>query len=272
MDIGLILSFLATISIIIFYRHINNILSLSIEKIKKLITKHKNINSNIQNIELHELEVNKKIINQIKKVFKKIKDIISVSFAAQVLIFPVSILLFNKVSLTFLLSNISVSFIIGIIIILGFIVILCPFKILFNILNFLLEVLKSIANTFSKLEPSKIIVVTPKWWQIAIYYIGILGVTYLLLLTKKENKRRIEKKILTYVDNFKCYILSKKKTILIAITIVVILSQIINFIPKDLRIHFIDVGQGDSCLVITPSDKTILIDGGGNKDTEFDVR
>ena len=36
-----------------------------------------------------------------------------------------------------------------------------------------------------------------------------------------------------------------------------------------MKIFFIDVGQGDSCLIITPKNKTILIDGGG--DAEYDV-
>ena len=37
---------------------------------------------------------------------------------------------------------------------------------------------------------------------------------------------------------------------------------IISKIPHDLEIYFIDVGQGDSTLIVTPNDKTILIDGG----------
>ena len=35
--------------------------------------------------------------------------------------------------------------------------------------------------------------------------------------------------------------------------------------PKDLRIYFIDVGQGDSTLIITKQNKKILIDGGGSE-------
>lgn len=36
------------------------------------------------------------------------------------------------------------------------------------------------------------------------------------------------------------------------------------YIPMNLKIHFIDVGQGDSCLIITPNNKKLLIDGGGS--------
>lgn len=46
---------------------------------------------------------------------------------------------------------------------------------------------------------------------------------------------------------------------------------IFNILPKDLKIYFIDVGQGDSTLIVTPRNKTILIDGGGSTSSEFDV-
>ena len=43
-------------------------------------------------------------------------------------------------------------------------------------------------------------------------------------------------------------------------------------IPQNLKIYFIDVGQGDSTLVVTPKNKTILIDGGGSREKEsFDI-
>lgn len=38
-----------------------------------------------------------------------------------------------------------------------------------------------------------------------------------------------------------------------------------------MKIYFIDVGQGDSCLIVTPHNKTILIDGGGSINSDYDV-
>ena len=39
-----------------------------------------------------------------------------------------------------------------------------------------------------------------------------------------------------------------------------------------MRIYFIDVGQGDSSLICTPTGKNILIDGGGSRTPEkYDV-
>ena len=51
---------------------------------------------------------------------------------------------------------------------------------------------------------------------------------------------------------------------------IIFLSGICQFQQK-LKIHFLDVGQGDSCFIITPNHKTILIDGGGSTSNSFDV-
>jgi len=240
MNVGLILSFVATIGIIMFYEKLNNFYVLPKEEKSRL-----------------------------KKFLCKIKEIVSVSIAAQILILPLSILFFNKISLTFLFSNIAVSFFIGIIIILGFVSIIFRFEILFCILNFLLETLKEVANYFAGISISKITVITPSLIFIILYYILIIGLIYMWTLRKKEVKRAFEKKILTYVDNFKCRIFKHKNKIIAGTLSLVIIFQVCNSVPKELRIYFIDVGQGDSTLIITPMNKTILIDGGG--DERFDV-
>lgn len=43
------------------------------------------------------------------------------------------------------------------------------------------------------------------------------------------------------------------------------------FAPNHTRVTFIDVGQGDSCLIELSSKKRILIDGGGTYDNRFDI-
>lgn len=53
--------------------------------------------------------------------------------------------------------------------------------------------------------------------------------------------------------------------------IVIFIFQTIKIVPNNLHIYFIDVGQGDSSLIITPMHKTILIDGGGSSFDSNDV-
>lgn len=242
MDIGLILSFSATCSIITFYKVIYSLIS---------------INNNQETT---------------NKIIVKIKEIVSVSLSAQIVVFPLSILFFNKISLTFLFSNILISIFIGTIIILGFMSVLIPIDILFKMLEILLNILLKIANMFSKVPISHINVVTQNLSTILIYYILVFAITYIFLISKKQVKRKIEKKILTNVDKFKSLIFKHKKMLITAFIIILVLIQTIKLVPHDLRIHFIDVGQGDACLIVSPFNKTILIDGGGSKNNEeFDV-
>ena len=62
---------------------------------------------------------------------------------------------------------------------------------------------------------------------------------------------------------------AKKYKILVLILIILILCSIFQRIPKKLKIYFIDVGQGDSCLIITPRNKSIFIDGGGSENYDI---
>ena len=62
--------------------------------------------------------------------------------------------------------------------------------------------------------------------------------------------------------------IKKVKTLIIIICVVII---VISFIPRNLKIYFIDVGQGDSTLIVTPHNKTILIDGGGSENSDYDI-
>ena len=47
--------------------------------------------------------------------------------------------------------------------------------------------------------------------------------------------------------------------------------SVLKIAPKSLKIYFIDVGQGDGTLIVTPLNNKILIDGGGSEYGSFDV-
>lgn len=74
------------------------------------------------------------------------------------------------------------------------------------------------------------------------------------------------------MDKLQCWIF-QRKTKVVAIVCVFILSfAFVKNLPSNLEIDFIDVGQGDCTLIITPSHKNILIDGGGSSNLEeYDV-
>ena len=55
---------------------------------------------------------------------------------------------------------------------------------------------------------------------------------------------------------------------MLIICIISVMLSVIKHIPKDLKVYFIDVSQGDSTLIITPRNKKILIDGGGNREED----
>ena len=65
---------------------------------------------------------------------------------------------------------------------------------------------------------------------------------------------------------------SKIKSITAVILIFILIFTIYNISDKKtLKIYFVDVGQGDCCLIVTPNNKKVLIDGGGEKSDSYDI-
>ena len=230
LDIGLQLSYGGTIGIVLIY-----------PILKKYKKKKEDESSKI-----------KKIIYKIKE---KILDTILITLSANLVIFPIVLFHYNTMSFTFIISNLLISPIIGIIIILGFLTVFVSYiispisKIMFFILQIFLKLLAQIAHFCAELPLSKVYFPKPKIYLIAIYYLFLI---YIILLKNKITEvKRINRKLIS-----------------IFIIIVIILNLILNFIPKTFTISFIDVGQGDSMLISTPKGKNILIDGGGSKDEE----
>lgn len=202
------------------------------------------------------------------KIKQKIAEALSVTFSAQLMIMPITILNFNTISLTFFISNILASPLLGIIIIFGFISIfissiLNPIsKILFLILHIFLELLILVSKVTEKIPGSSILVKTPNILFAIVYYILILFFNYFFVI-KQNPTRRFHKKIIKIITikNIK----NTVKVIVVVFLIMLLLTRIVRIINPTFKIYFIDVGQGDSTLIVTPKNKKILIDGGEGK-------
>lgn len=192
---------------------------------------------------IQEKKSNSKVINYIKQMAL-------VSIYANIIIIPIMMYHFNTVSFTFIISNIMASPILGIIVITGFLFIIASItvkpltRLIAIFIKPILSILIKISQICSKLPFSNILVVTPYMFNVISYYAIILY----CIKSKKNNKCKI---------------------IICLLIVLILINFIIYIFPQKLRIFFIDVGQGDSTLIITPDKKTVLIDGGGND--SFDV-
>ena len=273
-SIGFQLSYLGTIGIILF---------------------SKNIKQYLDNIKYIKNNIQIKKSQRISKIVENLKDLLSVTLSAQIMIFPIMIYHFNIIGIYFVITNILVSIIIAPLMFLSIIFIFTTFissyisQHLSIFLSLGIKGLIQIAN-LSKLPFSKIYVSTPSILKIIIYYIVIFLINqiYMLYTSKYMNNTKIRVKNLIALIKYKLYE-KKKKTLefyknvfkeknikqlilrIYKIIVLIIFFAVVYQIPKDLEIYFLDVGQGDSCFIVTPNKKTILIDGGGSRTDTFNV-
>lgn len=162
---------------------------------------------------------------------------IALTISANIFIIPIMIYNFHTISGSFIISNICASWLLGIIIILEFISLCIPIKLLYMILDLLIMMLRKIAEICANIPFAQMYV--PRY---AIFFVIVI---YILIFCRK----------------LKC-----KKYVYSFLTIGVSILLIVNFtdVYQDrMRINFIDVGQGDSCL-IRYKGTNIMIDSGGS--------
>ena len=185
-------------------------------------------------------------LNRIKEL--KINSALAVTLGANIIIMPIMMYQFSTISLTFVISNLLAGSLLGAIMILGFVSIILNIKPLYFVLNLLVSLFSKIADICSKLPLSLIYIKTPSLIQIFLIYLIIF--LFYLIFTGRLNLFRIKQIIISFL----------------------IIIFILNYrIPNNnLIIHFIDVGQGDSCLMLHKG-YVIMIDGGGSTDSKYDI-
>jgi len=205
--------------------------------------------------------------NNIKNIFV---ESLKISFSVNLMIFPIILYSYNTISFTFFISNFFSSFIVGPIIIFGYISTIIQIfdsilknlfviNIIYDIFvkglifieNILVLILFKVARVVASISFSKIYISKIPIFMFIIYYV---------LLFSKIFKLKI---IFDFIKKF----LDK---IIIIIIFFIMFFIIYKVIPKSyIQIDFLDVGQGDCTFIKTTHNKYILIDGGNNKEYDY---
>lgn len=259
-NVGLQLSFAGTLGIIIFQK-----------KFQKWI------NDFLDKINRRAIRKNKRFIKFIVKILNSklgqfVLDFIIVTISATLFVSPIVLISFNKINISSLIISILIGGLIGPIVILGIVFVIIKIDLVEIILTFFLKILVWIAEFGSNMPLNQIYFITPNILQIIIYYIFILTINIILNIKLQKNPNMFQIRIKNIISFVKYKIKLNKRKFISILLIVSVLYSFILIIPQNLKIHFVDVGQGDCSLIVTPKNKTILVDGGGSEKEGYNIR
>lgn len=231
LNIGLQLSYSAIIGIVVFEKILNKSIKTSLERLNNRAIR-KNKKKTIFFLKL----LNSKIVTTVLDSFL-------VTLSCIITITPIILYHFNTLTLLSIFLNIFASFVIGPIIIFGLICLILNFEILELLLSLCLKILIFISQLGSKISINKFYLGTPNILEISIYYfIVFLGATILKIKSEQNpNMFYIRvRNILSYIKYKKKF---KKIKIILILLIFFLCFTFYSFIPKRLKVHFVDVGQ-----------------------------
>lgn len=259
-DVGLELSFAGTLGIIVFQKNFKKwIMDFLDRKNRKAIRKNK--------------KITKMMIKWMSsKLGESMLDAILVTISATLGIMPILLITFHTVNVTSLIISVLTSFMVGPIMILGLIVMMIKIGLLEQMLGLFLKLLIGMAKWGSNLPFHQIYFITPSIWQVILYYTTIIILNLILKIKLEKNPTMFQKRIKNLISFAKYKLKSNKEKVISLILMISLLYGFLSIIPKNLKIYFIDVGQGDCSLILTPKNQSILIDGGGSEWSDFDVR
>lgn len=187
-----------------------------------------------------------------KKLPVFVADSLAVTIGAQLSVLPIIAWYFNVLSLSSLLANLVIAPIVEWIIVAGLLAgllaSLLPLagKVVFLLASVVLGLVYELSRWVAALPGSQIYMPTFSWWGGMLYYMG-LG--WLVIRGSK----------------------GWQAVFLLGMLVVVFCCWQTWCNNKEMQVHFIDVGQGDSALVITPHGRAFMVDTGGVREGSYDI-
>lgn len=239
---------------------------------------NRNIRKNIKNICQTVIKSNK-----LKQI---VIDSLCLNISVQIFIFPIVWYKFDFISITSFIPSILISLFIFPILILGylsffeiFIQKFISIRIISKINNFIILKMLNLVSILSKIPLLSIYLKKPNKIFIVSYYVVLILCIKIIQKDKLAEMLHIWR-IKSGKVPIKQYIRVKfkknndfKRIVLIVILNIVIIFQSFvqdNFLKNGVEIYFLDVGQGDSTIISTAKNKTIVIDGGEGEKSGFD--
>ena len=181
-----------------------------------------------------------------------VADSLAVTIGAQLSVLPIIAWYFNVLSLSSLLANLVIAPIVEWIIVAGLLAgllaSLLPLagKVVFLLASVVLGLVYELSRWVAALPGSQIYMPTFSWWGGMLYYMG-LG--WLVIRGSK----------------------GWQAVFLLGMLAVIFCCWQMGCNNKEMQVHFIDVGQGDSALVITPHGRAFMVDTGGVREGSYDI-
>lgn len=205
-----------------------------------------------------------------KKLPVFVADSLAVTIGAQLSVLPIIAWYFNVLSLSSLLANLVIAPIVEWIIVAGLLAgllaSLIPMagKVVFLLASVVLGLVYELSRWVAALPGSQIYMPTFSWWGGMLYYMG-LG----WFVIGDEHRKRL----MSCVGmGGKLQDLKGWQVIsLLGVLAVVFCYGQMGCNNKEMQVHFIDVGQGDSALVITPHGRAFMVDTGGVREGSYDI-
>mgnify|MGYP004609929645 FL=1 len=211
-----------------------------------------------------------------KKLPVFVADSLAVTIGAQLSVLPIIAWYFNVLSLSSLLANLVIAPIVEWIIVAGLLAgllaSLLPLagKVVFLLASVVLGLVYELSRWVAALPGSQIYMPTFSWWGGMLYYMG-LG----WLVIGDEHRKRL----MSCVGSKYLLAMGQKLRdskgwqafLLLGMLVVVFCCWQMGGNNKEMQVHFIDVGQGDSALVITPHGRAFMVDTGGVREGSYDI-